>query len=48
MVFCSVPAVYAQLETDLSKISPEDDLEWYALTFGTGMSYNWPEFEVHV
>ncbi len=38
--------MYTQLATDLSQISPGDDLQWYALNFGTEMSYNWPEFEV--
>ncbi len=46
ITLCSVPAVYAQQEAELSHISPEDDLRFYALTFGTGMSHNWPEFEV--
>ncbi len=46
ITLCSVSAVYAQQEAELSQISPEDDLRLYALTFGTGMSHSWPEFEV--
>lgn len=38
--------IYAEFEVDLEHISPDDDLRWYALNFGTGMFYNWPEFEV--
>ena len=30
----------------LDRISPEDDLRWYAINYGTGNSYGWPEYEV--
>lgn len=43
---CSVKEILHDYGKSLSDVNPEEDLRWYAINFGTGMSYNWPEFEV--
>ena len=39
--------IYGEYEEGLERISPEDDLRWYAVNYGTGMAYDWPEYEVY-
>ena len=46
-LLCSIPSIYTEYEETLSRMSPEDDLREYAINHGTGMSYTWPDFEVH-
>ena len=43
---CSVKEISREYGQTLTQVNAEEDLRWYALNFGTGMNYNWPEFEV--
>ena len=38
--------VYQVLDHTLTQISPEDDLRWYSIHYGSSMTYTWPEFDV--
>jgi len=41
-----MPEIYREFSETISRVDAEQDLKYYAETFGAGMGYSWPDFEV--
>jgi len=41
-----MPEIYREFSETISRVDAEQDLKYYSETFGAGMGYSWPDFEV--
>lgn len=41
-----MPEIYREFSETISRVDAEQDLKYYFETFGAGMGYSWPDFEV--